>query len=62
MEPHLLELEITESMLIRDVENTRKILTGLKTLGVRIEDTFLVREDGVESLCEGGYGLSVTSS
>jgi EAL domain-containing protein (putative c-di-GMP-specific phosphodiesterase class I) len=36
MEPHLLELEITESMLIRDVENTRRILTGLKALGVRI--------------------------
>jgi Xaa-Pro aminopeptidase len=26
-------------------------------IGVRIEDTFLVREDGVESLCRGGYGL-----
>lgn len=28
-----------------------------RELGVRIEDTFVVREDGVESLCEGGYGL-----
>ena len=26
-------------------------------IGVRIEDTFVVRENGVESLCEGGYGL-----
>jgi len=28
-----------------------------RELGVRIEDTFVVRENGVESLCEGGYGL-----
>ncbi|HEX9985499.1 MAG TPA: Xaa-Pro peptidase family protein [Thermoanaerobaculia bacterium] len=26
-------------------------------LGVRIEDTFVVREYGVETLCRGGYGL-----
>jgi diguanylate cyclase (GGDEF)-like protein len=36
MDPHLLELEITEGMLIRDVADTRRILTGLKALGVRI--------------------------
>ena len=36
MDPNLLELEITESMLIQDVENTRRILRGLKALGVRI--------------------------
>jgi diguanylate cyclase (GGDEF)-like protein len=36
MDPHLLELEIKESMLIHDVENTRRILTGLKALGVRV--------------------------
>lgn len=36
MDPHLLELEITESMLIRNVEDTRRILTGLKSLGIRI--------------------------
>jgi EAL domain-containing protein (putative c-di-GMP-specific phosphodiesterase class I) len=37
MDPHLLELEITESMLIRNVQaDTRRILTGLKALGVRI--------------------------
>jgi diguanylate cyclase (GGDEF)-like protein len=36
MDPHLLELEITESMLIRNVEDTRRILTGLKAFGIRI--------------------------
>jgi diguanylate cyclase (GGDEF)-like protein len=36
MDPHLLELELNESLLIHDVENTLRILTGLKTLGVRI--------------------------
>ena len=34
--PHLLELELNESLLIHDVENTLRILTGLKALGVRI--------------------------
>ena len=28
-----------------------------RELGVRIEDTFVVREGGVETLCRGGYGL-----
>ena len=28
-----------------------------RELGVRIEDTFVVHEDGVESLCRGDYGL-----
>jgi len=36
MDPRLLEIELHESLLIRDVENTLRILTGLKTLGVRI--------------------------
>jgi diguanylate cyclase (GGDEF)-like protein len=36
MVPQLLELEITESLLIHDVEDTLRILTGLKALGVRI--------------------------
>ena len=36
LDPHLLELEITESLLIHDVEDTLRILTGLKGLGVRI--------------------------
>ena len=28
-----------------------------KGMGVRIEDTFVVRAEGVETLCRGGYGL-----
>jgi EAL domain-containing protein (putative c-di-GMP-specific phosphodiesterase class I) len=36
MPPPLLELEITESLLIRDVAKTLQILTPLKALGVRI--------------------------
>jgi diguanylate cyclase (GGDEF)-like protein len=36
MNPQLLELELTESLLIHDVENTLRILTGLKSLGIRI--------------------------
>jgi diguanylate cyclase (GGDEF)-like protein len=36
MDPHLLEFEITESLLIHDVEATLRILTGLKGLGIRI--------------------------
>lgn len=28
-----------------------------REIGVRIEDTFLVTETGIESLCPGGYGL-----
>ncbi len=36
MKPQLLELELAESLLIHDVENTLRILKGLKSLGVRI--------------------------
>jgi diguanylate cyclase (GGDEF)-like protein len=36
IDPHLLELELNEGLLIHDVENTLRILTGLKALGVRI--------------------------
>ncbi|MFL6603990.1 MAG: putative bifunctional diguanylate cyclase/phosphodiesterase [Steroidobacteraceae bacterium] len=36
MTPELLELEIAESLLIRDVEESLRILTALKSLGVRI--------------------------
>ena len=36
MDPHLLELEISESLLMRDVERSLRILTGLKNMGVRI--------------------------
>jgi EAL domain-containing protein (putative c-di-GMP-specific phosphodiesterase class I) len=36
MNPQLLELELAESLLIHDVEDTLRILTGLKSLGIRI--------------------------
>ena len=36
MDPHLLELELTESLLTHEVEDMLRILTGLKALGVRI--------------------------
>ncbi len=36
MDPRLLELEITEGLLTRDVASTLRILTGLKALGIRI--------------------------
>jgi len=36
LEPRLLEIEITERLLIHDIERTLHILIGLKTLGVRI--------------------------
>jgi diguanylate cyclase (GGDEF)-like protein len=36
MDPRLLEFEISESVLIRDVDVTLRILTGLKALGIRI--------------------------
>jgi diguanylate cyclase (GGDEF)-like protein len=36
MDPRLLEIELTESLLIHHVENTLRILTGLKALGIRI--------------------------
>jgi EAL domain-containing protein (putative c-di-GMP-specific phosphodiesterase class I) len=36
MDPHLLEFEIAESLLISDVDTTLRILSGLKALGVRI--------------------------
>jgi diguanylate cyclase (GGDEF)-like protein len=36
MDPRLLEFEISESVLIRDVEATLRILSGLKGLGIRI--------------------------
>ncbi len=36
MNPQLLEIELAESLLIRDVETTLRILAGIKSLGVRI--------------------------
>jgi diguanylate cyclase (GGDEF)-like protein len=36
MEPRLLELEIAESLLTRNVETTLRILSGIKALGVRV--------------------------
>jgi diguanylate cyclase (GGDEF)-like protein len=36
MDPHLLEIELTEGLLMNDVDNTLRILTGLKALGIRI--------------------------
>jgi diguanylate cyclase (GGDEF)-like protein len=36
MDPHFLEIELNESLLIHNVENTLRILTGLKALGIRI--------------------------
>jgi diguanylate cyclase (GGDEF)-like protein len=36
MDARLLELEITESLLMRDVGKTMRILTGLKDMGIRI--------------------------
>jgi diguanylate cyclase (GGDEF)-like protein len=36
MDPRLLEIELKEALLIHDVENTLRILTGLKALGIRI--------------------------
>jgi diguanylate cyclase (GGDEF)-like protein len=36
MDPRLLEIELTESLMIHDVENTLRILTGLKAVGIRV--------------------------
>lgn len=36
MDPHLLEVEITESMVMRDMEQTIGILNDLKRMGVRV--------------------------
>jgi diguanylate cyclase (GGDEF)-like protein len=36
MDPHLLELELTEGLLMHDVDNALRILAGLKALGLRI--------------------------
>jgi Xaa-Pro aminopeptidase len=52
------------SALNKDLVEEGDVLTiepGLyypeREIGVRIEDTFVVRKNGVESLCRGDYGL-----
>jgi len=48
MDPRLLEIELTESLLMHDVENTLRILTGLKALGIRIAvDDFSAKHRGI---------------
>ncbi len=36
LDPHMLELEITEGVLMRDVDSSTEILTNLKNLGVQL--------------------------
>lgn len=36
MQPQLLELEITAALLIRDVDKTLRIMTGLKAMGIKL--------------------------
>lgn len=66
---HGVGLEIHESPSFHWTQNDRievgdivTIEPGLyfpeREIGVRIEDTFVVREEGVESLCRGSYGLA----
>jgi diguanylate cyclase (GGDEF)-like protein len=51
MEARLLEIEIHESLLIRDIERTLLILTGLKEMGIRIAiDDFGVGYSSLSSL------------
>lgn len=51
MDPHLLELEIAESLLVRDIQKTSKILLGLKEIGVLIAiDDFGVGYSSLTSL------------
>jgi len=36
LKPNCLELEITESMVMRDIQNSKKILDGIKSMGIRL--------------------------
>jgi diguanylate cyclase (GGDEF)-like protein len=51
MDPHLLELEISEGLLMRDVEKTMRVLRGIKSVGVRIAiDDFGIGYSSLTSL------------
>jgi EAL domain-containing protein (putative c-di-GMP-specific phosphodiesterase class I) len=51
MDPRLLEFEISESVLIRDVDATLRILAGLKGLGIRIAiDDFGIGYSSLQTL------------
>jgi diguanylate cyclase (GGDEF)-like protein len=51
MKAHLLELEISESLLMRDVEKTLRVLRGIKAIGVRIAiDDFGIGYSSLASL------------
>jgi diguanylate cyclase (GGDEF)-like protein/PAS domain S-box-containing protein len=36
LKPNCLELEITESMVMRDIQSSKKILDGIKSMGIRL--------------------------
>ncbi|HZE10783.1 MAG TPA: EAL domain-containing protein [Burkholderiales bacterium] len=36
LKPNCLELELTESMVMRDIQNSKKILDGIKSMGIRL--------------------------
>jgi len=51
MDAHLLELEIAEGLLMRDVEKTLRVLRGIKAMGVRIAiDDFGIGYSSLASL------------
>ncbi len=51
MDAHLLELEISEGLLMRDVEKTKRIFRGIKDIGVRIAiDDFGIGYSSLSSL------------
>ncbi|HVN41542.1 MAG TPA: EAL domain-containing protein [Steroidobacteraceae bacterium] len=51
--PHLLELEITESLVMKDFEHTKRVLTDLRALGVSVAiDDFGVGYSNLRRLSE----------
>ena len=51
MDAHLLELEISEGLLMRDVEKTKRVFRGIKDIGVRIAiDDFGIGYSSLASL------------